>query len=61
MDAFENLVATLLRRDGYWTSTAVKVELTKEEKLEIVACVPTSYQSRQLIIAHGLPLRMPPR
>ncbi|MEX2092826.1 MAG: hypothetical protein WD971_09125 [Pirellulales bacterium] len=32
MDAFENLIAMLLRRDGYWTSTSFKVELTKEDK-----------------------------
>ena len=32
MDAFENLVAMLLKRDGYWTSIGVKVELTKAEK-----------------------------
>jgi hypothetical protein len=25
----------LLRRDGYWTATSVKVELTKEEKRKI--------------------------
>jgi hypothetical protein len=35
MDAFENLVAMLLRRDGYWTATSVKVELTKDEKRAI--------------------------
>jgi hypothetical protein len=35
MDAFENLIAMLLRRDGYWTATSVKVELTKEEKRKI--------------------------
>lgn len=32
MDAFESLIATLLRREGYWVETSVKVELTKEEK-----------------------------
>jgi hypothetical protein len=32
MDAFEDLVARLLRRDGYWTVQNYKVELTKEEK-----------------------------
>ncbi|MFO1077134.1 MAG: hypothetical protein U1E73_05350 [Planctomycetota bacterium] len=35
MDSFENLVALLLRRDGYWTDTSVKVELTKEQKVAI--------------------------
>ena len=32
MDAFESLIATLLRRQGYWTTTSFKVQLTKEEK-----------------------------
>jgi hypothetical protein len=32
MDAFESLIATLLRRDGWWVETSVKVTLTKEEK-----------------------------
>ncbi len=32
MDAFENLIALLLRRDGYWTDTSVKVALTKRQK-----------------------------
>lgn len=35
MDAFESLIATLLRRDGYWVETSVKVELTKDEKRTI--------------------------
>ncbi|MBK7877784.1 MAG: hypothetical protein IPJ77_19050 [Planctomycetes bacterium] len=35
MNAFEDLIALLLRRKGYWTSTALKVVLTKEEKREI--------------------------
>src|SRR5258705_11797590 len=35
MDAFENLIAMLLRRDGYWTATSVKVVLTPEEKRRI--------------------------
>jgi len=35
MDAFEALVALLLRRDGYWTKTSFKVNLTKEEKRHI--------------------------
>lgn len=35
MDAFESLVATLLRREGYWTASSVKVELTKAEKRRI--------------------------
>ncbi len=35
MDAFENLVSLLLRREGYWTATSVKVELTKEQKRQV--------------------------
>jgi hypothetical protein len=32
MDAFESLIATLLRRSGYWIHPSFKVDLTKEEK-----------------------------
>src|SRR5438270_1090573 len=32
MDAFESVIAMLLRREGFWTSSSVKVGLTKEEK-----------------------------
>jgi hypothetical protein len=35
MDAFENLIAMLLRRDGYWTAGSVKVELTRADKQRI--------------------------
>ena len=35
MNAFESLIATLLQREGYWTSINFKVELTKAEKLKI--------------------------
>ena len=35
MDAFEAVVAGLLTRRGYWVQTSVKVELTKQEKVEI--------------------------
>lgn len=35
MDAFENVVAAVLQRQGYWTLTSVKVELTKAEKRTI--------------------------
>lgn len=35
MDSFEAVVAAILQRQGYWTMTSVKVELTKEEKREI--------------------------
>lgn len=35
MDAFENVVAAILQRQGYWTLTSVKVELTKVEKRAI--------------------------
>lgn len=32
MDAFESVIAMLLRRQGYWTSQSFKVELNKDEK-----------------------------
>lgn len=35
MDAFEQVVASILQRRGYWTQISVKVELTKEEKKAI--------------------------
>ncbi|MFO1237448.1 MAG: hypothetical protein U1F24_10655 [Alphaproteobacteria bacterium] len=35
MDAFEQVVAEILWREGYWVRTSVKVELTKEEKRKI--------------------------
>lgn len=35
MHAFEDIVASLLERSGYWVRSAVKVEITKEEKREI--------------------------
>jgi hypothetical protein len=35
MDAFEQVVAEILWREGYWVRTSVKVELTKEEKRAI--------------------------
>lgn len=35
MDAFEAVVGAILQRQGYWTLTSVKVELTKEEKRAI--------------------------
>lgn len=35
MDAFESLIAMLLRKEGFWTSRNLKVELTKEEKRKI--------------------------
>lgn len=35
MDAFESVVAMLLRGQGYWTYTSFKVELTKAEKQAI--------------------------
>jgi hypothetical protein len=34
MDAFETVVASILQRQGFWTITGFKVELTKEEKRE---------------------------
>lgn len=35
LDAFETLIALLLRREGWWTTTSFKVDLTKAEKREI--------------------------
>ena len=35
MDSFEAVIASILQRQGYWTQTSVKVELTKEEKRTI--------------------------
>ena len=35
MDAFETVVASILQRQGFWTLTSVKVELTKAEKRKI--------------------------
>src|SRR5579872_1252040 len=35
MDAFEQVVAEILWREGYWVRTSFKVELTKEEKRAI--------------------------
>lgn len=35
MDSFEQVVATILDREGYWVRTSVKVGLTPEEKREI--------------------------
>ena len=35
MDAFETVIASILQRQGYWTLTRVKVELTKAEKRSI--------------------------
>jgi hypothetical protein len=35
MDSFEQVVATILDRKGYWVRTSVKVALTPEEKREI--------------------------
>jgi len=35
MDAFENLVASLLEREGYWVRARFKVNLTREEKRKI--------------------------
>lgn len=35
MDSFEEVIAAILQRKGYWTQTSVKVELTKSEKRKI--------------------------
>lgn len=35
MDSFEQVVASVLQRQGYWTQTSVKVDLSKAEKVRI--------------------------
>lgn len=35
MDSFEHVVAAILERQGFWTRTSVKVDLTREEKRAI--------------------------
>jgi hypothetical protein len=35
MDSFEAVIAAVLQRQGFWTLTSAKVELTKEEKRKI--------------------------
>ncbi len=35
MDAFESVIAAILQRQGFWTLTSFKVELTKAEKRKI--------------------------
>jgi len=35
VDAFEELVADIFWREGYWVRTGLKVELTREEKIRI--------------------------
>ena len=35
MDSFEAVVSAILQRQGHWTQTSVKVELTKAEKVKI--------------------------
>ena len=35
VDSFEHVVAAILQREGYWTQTCLKVELTPEDKSNI--------------------------
>ena len=35
MNAFENVVASLLERDGFWVRSCFKVDLSKEDKVEM--------------------------
>jgi hypothetical protein len=35
VDAFETVIASILQRQGFWTMTSLKVELTKAEKVAI--------------------------
>jgi hypothetical protein len=50
MDSFEQLVAEILWREGYWVRTSVKVELTKEEKREIE--IPSSPRWELDVVAY---------
>ena len=40
MDAFESLIEMLLKRQGYWTRTSLKVDLTRKEKQAILHVLP---------------------
>jgi hypothetical protein len=35
VDAFETVIAAILQRQGYWTLTSVKVDLSRDEKTKI--------------------------
>lgn len=35
MDSFESIVGTIFEKKGYWVKTCFKVDLSKEEKIEI--------------------------
>ena len=35
MDAFEAVVSEILHREGYWVQSPYRVDLTKQEKIEI--------------------------
>ncbi|SRR6266404_128553 len=50
MDAFEQVVAEILWRKGYWVRTSVKVELTKEDKQAIA--LPTSPRWELDVVAY---------
>jgi hypothetical protein len=51
MDAFEQLVAEILWREGYWVRNSVKVELTKEEKRAVGK--PTSPRWELDVVAYS--------
>ena len=51
MDSFEQVVATILDRKGYWVRTSVKVVLTPDEKKEIGR--PSSPRWELDIVAYG--------
>ncbi len=50
MDAFEQIVAMLLERDGYWVRTSYKVCLTKTEKKHVG--IPTSPRWELDVVAY---------
>jgi hypothetical protein len=51
MDSFEQVVATILDRAGYWVRTSVKVHLTREEKQAIGR--PSAPRWELDIVAYG--------
>ena len=55
MDAFENVVAAALFRQGYWVVNGLKVELTKEEKRRVGR--PSMPRAEPDVVAYSPPRR----
>ena len=51
MDSFEQVVSEILWMEGYWVRTSVKVDLTKDEKVQIGR--PSSPRWELDIVAYG--------